>query len=202
MNLQEILHTLQGAEKELAKLVKQEQKRTGKPITYTFVYEQTYIDSPRWGSHYHIVEAYDIEQAFSEFGHTVRVLGLTVRNVCCGTYEEMEEYIECIKDYYRKLPKIKDEEPTSMTQEITAITVVPDTKAIFEYQYGDLGQPLQSQGLQGWMIRCPGCGSFNILTGKITVHDDGTVSSTQPLHCHGSKARKQYTIERNKVRWL
>lgn len=90
-----------------------------------------------------------------------------------------------------------------MTQDIIHITVVPDSKAIFDYQRGDIGQPLKSQGHQGWMLRCPGCDNLRpVDADKITLHDDGTVSSTSPLHCHGTKARQRYTIEHNEVTWL
>jgi len=89
-----------------------------------------------------------------------------------------------------------------MTQEITEITIVPDSKLSLEYEQGELGQPLKPHS-NSWMICCPGCGYLsNIGLGKIIKNEDGTVSTMQPLHCHGSKARQRYSIEHNAVRWI
>jgi hypothetical protein len=89
-----------------------------------------------------------------------------------------------------------------MSQEITAITVVPDSKASLGYHRGDIGQPLKPHS-DAWMLCCPGCGYLsNVGLGRIVKNEDGTVSSTQPLHCHGAKMRQRYSIERNEVRWL
>lgn len=89
-----------------------------------------------------------------------------------------------------------------MTQEITHITVVPDSKDVFDYVCGEIGQSQGYTDQNSWWLRCPGCNSLNILTGKIIRHEDGTVSSTSPLHCHGSRMRQRYSIERNEVKWL
>jgi hypothetical protein len=88
-----------------------------------------------------------------------------------------------------------------MTQEITHITVVPETKAPKDYQHGDLGQPCKSAVTWLWLLCCPGCGSRSTVQG-ILQHDDGTVSTVHPLHCHGSRMRQRYSIERNEVKWL
>jgi hypothetical protein len=90
-----------------------------------------------------------------------------------------------------------------MQKDITHITVVPDSKGIFDYQWGDIGQPLKSQGHQGWMIRCLGCSNLSpIDEDKIVKNEDGTASSREPLHCHGSKMRQRYSIDHNEVKWL
>jgi hypothetical protein len=89
--------------------------------------------------------------------------------------------------------------------DITEITVVPEDKdPLKDYQWGDIGQPLNEVGDSRWMLCCPGCGAMTVIMPKDRVikHDDGTVSSTQPLHCHGSKAMRRFVIEHNKVRWL
>lgn len=88
-----------------------------------------------------------------------------------------------------------------MTQEITHIAVVSDSKDIFDYEQGEIGQASGYADQNSWWLRCP-CGSLNILTGKIIKHEDGTVSTTRPLHCHGSRMRQRYSIERNEVKWL
>ncbi len=91
-----------------------------------------------------------------------------------------------------------------MQRDITAITVVPDnSKFISGYQRGDIGQPLKPHHGNQWLLRCPRCGTLAYLDeDKIAKNDDGTVSSTQPLHCHGRTARQRYSIERNEVKWL
>jgi hypothetical protein len=89
-----------------------------------------------------------------------------------------------------------------MTQEITHVTVVPDSKGIFDYQRGDIGQPLRPGENQCWFLCCPGCGN-KVSVDKITQNDeDGAVSSKEPLHCHGAKARQRYSIDHNEVKWL
>lgn len=86
-----------------------------------------------------------------------------------------------------------------MTQEITHITVIPGhTKSIVDNQRGDI-VPMDSH----WFLCCPGCGILSTLNfDRIIKNDDGTVSSTSPLHCHGSRMRQRYSIERNEVKWL
>jgi hypothetical protein len=87
-------------------------------------------------------------------------------------------------------------------QEITHVTVVSATKGIFDYQRGDIGYPLKIRDDQ-WILCCPGCGNLSYLPSKkITQNEDGTVSSTQPLHCHGAKMRQRFSIDHNEVTWL
>lgn len=91
---------------------------------------------------------------------------------------------------------------TIMTQqEITHITVVPDSKSVFDYQRGDIGQPLKPGENRWWFLCCPGCGQRSSVD-KIVENEDGTVSSAQPLHCHGSRMRQRYSIDHNEVTWL
>lgn len=91
----------------------------------------------------------------------------------------------------------------AMVQDITEITVVPDSKDLKEYQRGDIGQPLKSVDNSQWLLCCPGCGMISSpLSDKIIANEDGTVSTREPLHCHGRKALQRYSIECNQVRWL
>jgi hypothetical protein len=87
-----------------------------------------------------------------------------------------------------------------MQKYITHITVVPETKALKDYQRGDIGKLSVNQW---WYLCCPGCGTVSGL-GSLSFmqHDDGTVSSKGPLHCHGFNMRQRYSIERNEVKWL
>ncbi len=89
-----------------------------------------------------------------------------------------------------------------MTQDITAITVVPDSKSVWEYQPGDIGEV--STNIDHWMLCCPGCGHMSVIypKDKIIKNDDGTVSTEKPLHCHERRSWQKYTIERNEVTWL
>lgn len=90
-----------------------------------------------------------------------------------------------------------------MTRDITQLTMVPDSKDLKDYQRGDIGQPLSPIGDSRWILCCPGCGNTTVsLRDRIIENDDGTVSSTQPLHCHGRNARQRYSIDHNKVGWL
>ena len=87
-------------------------------------------------------------------------------------------------------------------QDITELTVVPDSKAWRDYEQGDIGRLEGSQG-DRWLLCCPLCRNMSHLDlNRIVQNDDGTVSSTQPLHCHGRDARQRYSIDHNRVRWL
>jgi len=86
-------------------------------------------------------------------------------------------------------------------QEITHITVVPDSKMATEYQRGDIGRawmPMDDR----WVLCCPGCGCWVFPWRTIVEHKDGTVSSVEPLHCHGRNALQRYSIDHNRVRWI
>jgi hypothetical protein len=89
-----------------------------------------------------------------------------------------------------------------MTQDITHITIVSDRKAIKDYQRGDMGQPTLALD-SAWYLCCPWCGNtIYVHAKKIEKHEDGTVSSKVPLHCHGSNMTEQYSIEHNEIRRL
>lgn len=86
--------------------------------------------------------------------------------------------------------------------DITKVNVVPDEKSFQDYQRGDIGQPLKPNSDQ-WMICCPGCGVLGaVLPDNIISCEDGTVSTKNPLRCHGRRANREYSIGRNEVRWL
>lgn len=91
---------------------------------------------------------------------------------------------------------------SASAQAITHITVVPDSKSLFDYQRGDIGYHVTN--VASWMLCCPGCGHMSIIypKDKIIKNDDGTVSAREPLYCHGSKMRQRYSIEHNEVKWL
>lgn len=82
------------------------------------------------------------------------------------------------------------------------ITILSDEKSIFDYQRGELGEV--STNVDQWILCCPLCKHMSIIypKNKIIKHEDGTVSTTQPLHCHGARSRQQYAIEHNMVRRL
>lgn len=89
-----------------------------------------------------------------------------------------------------------------MTQEITHVTVVHENLHTDDYQRGDIGQALKPLD-HCWLLSCPGCGKISIIPkDRIIEHDEDTVSTKEPLHCHGSRMRQRYSIERNEVKWL
>jgi hypothetical protein len=102
MSLQQILSYIKSAEKELTKLVEQEQTTSNTEL-YVFVYEQTFKDTPGWGPNYQHIYAYDIEQAFQAFGHCIKVYGIKARNIHYGSQDEMSKETERVSDYWREL---------------------------------------------------------------------------------------------------
>lgn len=89
-----------------------------------------------------------------------------------------------------------------MTQEITRITVIPGrTKVLTDYQRGDIGKPMFPLD-NSWMLCCPGCGSITYYPADTFLYEEGTVSTKEPLHCHGSRMRQRYSIDHNEVKWL
>lgn len=79
-------------------------------------------------------------------------------------------------------------------------------------QWGDL-QPGQMSPVEGnlWMVCCPMCGNLGELRNhQVTEHEDGTVTVSPSLVCHGSIYREpnhydpctaHYFVERNQIRW-
>lgn len=86
--------------------------------------------------------------------------------------------------------------------EIAHITLVPDDRDVKDYQQGDIGQPLKIANDDRWILCCPMCGKMTTAyhAEMITKHEDGTVSTKQPLHCHGRNAFRRFRIEHNEVR--
>lgn len=83
-------------------------------------------------------------------------------------------------------------------ESITKVTIVPDGKPIKDYQRGDIN-PMDNH----WFLCCPECGTLSTINfDMITKHEDNTVSSRQPLHCHGARSKQRFVIEKNAVRWL
>lgn len=89
-----------------------------------------------------------------------------------------------------------------MDDTITRVTVVPDSRDIKDYRQGDIGQPLKLVD-DRWILCCPMCGTMTtaLHNALVTLHEDNTVSTVSPLHCHGRHAFRQYKIEHNRVRW-
>lgn len=90
-----------------------------------------------------------------------------------------------------------------MDDMITHVTVVGDDRAIKDYQRGDIGQPLLAIDDDRWILCYPMCGNMTtaLHNEMVTLHEDNTVSTVSPLHCHGRHAFRQYKIEHNRVRW-
>lgn len=99
------IHALiQQAEQQLALLDKEEQQREGKPLNYMFVYEQAFQDE--WKPNHQSVEAHDIEEAFSVFGHVLKAYGISVRNIRYGLWNDMKEEYERIYTYWEEQRRI------------------------------------------------------------------------------------------------
>src|SRR5260221_2972205 len=101
MSFEQILRYLQQAEQEIVPLVeKEKQAATGRPVMYTFVYEQFFVDAQEWGPNREHVEAYDVPEAFRTMGYVIEQMGLKVRNIRYGQYSEMVEEEDRISAYW------------------------------------------------------------------------------------------------------
>jgi hypothetical protein len=112
MGIQEALNHLRLAEQNIAILADKELQRKQQGISeYVFAYEQTYNDAPGWGPNYQWIFAYDIEEAFRTFGHSIQSLGLTVRNIRYGKANEMQSEIDAVREYFRAQREAKRARP-------------------------------------------------------------------------------------------
>jgi hypothetical protein len=88
---------------------------------------------------------------------------------------------------------------------MTRVTVVADSRDVASYRQGDIGQPFKAAILDDrWVLFCPICRRMTTAYPyeMIIKHTDGTVSTVQPLHCHGKDTFRQFVIEHNAVRWV
>lgn len=110
-SLEHIHELVAQAERELKVLTEQAQqksaaKSTAKQDTYVFIYERRYTDretwdTDEWSPNEQSVLASSPGEAFQVFGTMVDLFGMTVRNVCYGTYEEMQPELDRIDQYWQ-----------------------------------------------------------------------------------------------------
>lgn len=102
MSIQEALEHIVKAHDILTKLnTKEQQINATQPIMYTVIYEQLFDDNT-WGPSLQHIQARTTQELFASMGHVVQEMGLTIRNMCYGTYLEMEEQEQRIGDYWRE----------------------------------------------------------------------------------------------------
>lgn len=93
-------------------------------------------------------------------------------------------------------------------ERLTQVTV------IHKDEWGDLkpGEITESSKPDVWMVCCPMCGNLGELRShKVTEHEDGTVTVSPSLVCHGSiyeapgtyePCTAHYFIDHNQIQWV
>jgi hypothetical protein len=101
MSIENIHNLIKQAEIELAQLVEEQQKlQATKPRMYVFAYDQLF-DTQEWGPSSQNIQGRNMEECFRIFGRIIDEMGLTVRNIHYGGWEEMQEEEDRISEYWR-----------------------------------------------------------------------------------------------------